>query len=169
MDGVAVGVVGRFRGGHDLEDGASVFRLEMPTKGRRPQRPLRRRRLSARRQRRWPRGRLLCTGGADGVVKCYTMRGGADGEPCNHRRPMAAPSKLEDVPIHFAEASGAHALRGHAGRRRRRGAGGRQIGVSASIDGSISGAGILRRTGAQLFALTALGGTSCPCTSKRPS
>ena len=91
------------------------------------------------------------TGGADGVVKCYTMRGGADGEPLQPQKADGCPLEAEEVPIHFrGRRSGAHALRGHAGAVVAVQADDTKL-VSASIDGSVRCWDL--RTGAQLFAL----------------
>ena len=152
-DGVAV--VGLLDGsveGYDLEDGARVFRLEDAHEGAVRSvhfgddgaSPLDDNDAG-------PRGRLLCTGGADGVVKCYTMRGGADGEPLQPQKADGCPLEAEDVPIHFrGRRSGAHALRGHAGAVVAVQADDTKL-VSASIDGSVRCWDL--RTGAQLFAL----------------
>ena len=152
-DGVAV--VGLLDGsveGYDLEDGARVFRLEDANEGAVRSvhfgddgaSPLDDNDAG-------PRGRLLCTGGADGVVKCYTMRGGADGEPLQPQKADGCPLEAEDVPIHFrGRRSGAHALRGHAGAVVAVQADDTKL-VSASIDGSVRCWDL--RTGAQLFAL----------------
>ena len=125
-DGVAV--VGLLDGsveGYDLEDGARVFRLEDAHEGAVRSVHFGDDGFSPRRQRRGPRGRLLCTGGADGVVKCYTMRGGADGEPLQPQKVDGCPLEAEDVPIHF-RVEAIRSPRAPGPRRRRcRGAGGR--------------------------------------------
>ena len=149
-DGVAV--VGLLDGsveGYNLEDGARVFRLEDAHEG--AVRSVHFGNEGDDEDDAGPRGRLLCTGGADGVVKCYTMRGGADGEPLQPRKADGCPLEAEDVPIHFrGRRSGAHALRGHAGAVVAVQADDTKL-VSASIDGSVRCWDL--RTGAQLFAL----------------
>mmetsp|Transcript_24932 Transcript_24932/g.74826 ORF Transcript_24932/g.74826 Transcript_24932/m.74826 type:complete len:525 (+) Transcript_24932:313-1887(+) len=95
------------------------------------------------------RGRLLCTGGADGVVRCYTMQD-ADGGLVP-RSPLERREDEADVAALFRERRyGAHDLRGHAGAVVAVQADDTKL-VSASIDGSVRCWDL--RTGETLFAL----------------
>jgi len=141
-DGVAV--VGLLDGsveGYDLETGASVFRLVEVHAG-----AVRSIHFGENTEHdAGPRGRLLCTGGADGLVKCYTMHGSRP------RRVGDAVAETADVPRHFREKRyGSHVLPGHAGAVVALQADDTKL-VSASIDGSVRCWDL--RTGEQLFAL----------------
>ena len=113
---------------------------------------------------RGPAGRLLCTGGADGVVKCYTMQPNADGTlkprppaqseskkpTARHRGDRHAPPPDAVSAVYRERRCGAHTLKGHGGAIVAVQADDTKV-VSASIDGTVRCWDL--KTGDQLFAL----------------
>ena len=100
-------------------------------------------------------GRLLCTGGSDGVVRCYTMQPAADGGGLEPRKPDGAAAAAADAggavsAVYRERRCGKHALEGHGGAIVALQADDAKL-VSASIDGTVRCWDL--KSGDQLFKL----------------